>query len=144
MPVSVKKIGDKYRVVGPDGEIEKRNGTAVDGGGHKTKQAAVDQVQAINLSEMRSESSLYMTQQINQLANDLEMDDYYPIKIMSDGTSSGTYLICHGRVIPIERMTFHCNKGEVGDCELNVTMVYYTDDDMRVTKTLRLRKDMED
>ena len=58
MPVSVKKVGKKYRVVGPDGKIEKnKSGTAVDGGGYPVtssgKKKAVKQVQAINLSMRR-------------------------------------------------------------------------------------------
>ena len=49
MPVRTKKVGDKWRVVGPDGKVEKRrDGGAVDGGGFKSKARAVRQVQAIN------------------------------------------------------------------------------------------------
>jgi len=54
MPVSVKKQGDKYRVVEEDGSIAKNAaGTSVDGGGHDTRRAAIAQVTAINLSERR-------------------------------------------------------------------------------------------
>ncbi len=50
MPVSLKKIRKKWRIVGPDGKIEKnRSGTAVDGGGSTSKTKVLAQVQAINL-----------------------------------------------------------------------------------------------
>jgi hypothetical protein len=53
MPVKVKKIGNKWRVVGPDGKIEKNlKGTAVDGGGHDTEGAAQRQASAINAKMM--------------------------------------------------------------------------------------------
>lgn len=51
MPVSYKKIGKKYRIVGPGGSIEKtKNGKARDGGGHATKAGALRQLRAINMS----------------------------------------------------------------------------------------------
>jgi hypothetical protein len=48
MPVKVRKRGDKYRVVEPSGNLAKRNGSPVDGGGHKTKNKAQAQARAIN------------------------------------------------------------------------------------------------
>jgi len=50
MPVYTKKIKNKWRVVeGQNGRITtNKAGTAVDGGGHKTQQAAMKQAQAIN------------------------------------------------------------------------------------------------
>ena len=52
MPASVKKIGDKYRVVEDDGTIVKNSsGTAVDGGGHATRRQAQNQAAAINRSK---------------------------------------------------------------------------------------------
>ena len=54
MPVKTEKRDGKYRVVDPDGSITKNNsGTAVDGGGHDTKEEALSQVRAINISMSR-------------------------------------------------------------------------------------------
>jgi hypothetical protein len=55
MPVKVQKRGKKYRVVesGSGKVATNRTGTAVDGGGHRTRAGAVDQVQAMNLVERR-------------------------------------------------------------------------------------------
>ena len=51
MPVATKKIGGKWRVVEANTEkLAKRNGRAVDGGGHGSEGKAVAQVQAINIS----------------------------------------------------------------------------------------------
>jgi hypothetical protein len=50
MPVHVEKRGDKYRIVDPDGKIVKRNGSAVDGGGKKSKEEVKKQAAAINIS----------------------------------------------------------------------------------------------
>lgn len=50
MPVKAKKIKGKWRIVDPDGVITKnRAGTAVDGGGHASMEAAMHQVNAINM-----------------------------------------------------------------------------------------------
>lgn len=50
MPAKVAKRGDKYRVVeAKTGQLVKRGGTAVDGGGHATKAAAQKQANAINV-----------------------------------------------------------------------------------------------
>lgn len=52
MPLSVKKVGDKYRVVGPDGKPEtNKKGTPVDGGGFESKKDAIKQMVAINISK---------------------------------------------------------------------------------------------
>ncbi len=49
MPVKVVKRGEKFRVVEPSGQIAKNNaGTAVDGGGFGSKEAAARQARAIN------------------------------------------------------------------------------------------------
>ena len=55
MPVKTIKIGPKFRVVeSSTGRIAKnKKGTAIDGGGHSTKDRAVKQVQAVNISERR-------------------------------------------------------------------------------------------
>ncbi len=57
MPVRVIKQGPKFRVVeGPQGKIAKnKGGSAVDGGGHITKEKAIKQSQAINLSQRRKQ-----------------------------------------------------------------------------------------
>lgn len=52
MPVRVKKVGSRYRVVESDGSIAKnRSGTAVDGGGHQSREKALAQAAAINRSK---------------------------------------------------------------------------------------------
>ena len=51
MPVRVMKHGPKFRVIESNGNIAKNSsGSALDGGGHSTKNAAVKQVQAVNIS----------------------------------------------------------------------------------------------
>ena len=50
MPISVKRIGKRYRLVEPDGTIAKNDrGTAIDGGGHSTKDRAEAQSRAIRI-----------------------------------------------------------------------------------------------
>ena len=52
MPVRVRKVKEKFRVVESDGGIAKTDkGTAVDGGGHSSKAAAQAQCNAINASK---------------------------------------------------------------------------------------------
>lgn len=55
MPVRVKKVGKKFRVVeSATGKVAKNSaGTAIDGGGHGSKQKAVSQVNAVNMSKRR-------------------------------------------------------------------------------------------
>ena len=49
MPVSVKRLRGKYRLVESSGRIAKTHkGHARDGGGHATKQKAMRQQRAIN------------------------------------------------------------------------------------------------
>ena len=57
MPVSVKKMNNKFRVVeSRTGRVATRsNGNAVDGGGHATNAKALAQVRAINIEERRRE-----------------------------------------------------------------------------------------
>jgi hypothetical protein len=50
MPVKVKRKDGKFRVVEHDGKIAKRGGSAVDGGGHGSKEKAAAQARAINKS----------------------------------------------------------------------------------------------
>lgn len=51
MPAKAVKRGDKWRVVeDSNGELVRRNGSPVDGGGHETKKQAREQAQAINAS----------------------------------------------------------------------------------------------
>ncbi len=55
MPVKVKKIAGVFRVVESSTEkvTKNRAGTAVDGGGHRSRAAAIRQVNALNLVELR-------------------------------------------------------------------------------------------
>ena len=57
MPVKVKEVGGTFRVVESETELISKNraGTAVDGGGHRSRAAAIRQVNAINLAERRAE-----------------------------------------------------------------------------------------
>ena len=49
MPATVKRVGAKWRVVEPSGKVVKNAaGTAVDGGGHRSREAALRQARAIN------------------------------------------------------------------------------------------------
>jgi len=50
MPVKVKKIGGKFRIVEAktDGISTNKGGTAVDGGGHSSRERAMAQAAAIN------------------------------------------------------------------------------------------------
>jgi len=52
MPVCVKKIKEKYRIVECDSNIIAKNkgGNALDGGGHESRQAALKQMRAVNAS----------------------------------------------------------------------------------------------
>lgn len=59
MPVRVKRIGSRWRVVNAEtGRVERfktgsRAGVAVDGGGYPTKEQAIKRAQAINLNLLR-------------------------------------------------------------------------------------------
>lgn len=55
MPAKAVKRGDKYRVVeASSGKITKnRSGTAVDGGGHRSREQAQRQARAINAADGR-------------------------------------------------------------------------------------------
>lgn len=56
MPLSIKKVNDKWRLIGPDGKIEKnKEGNPVDGGGHSSKEGAIKQMQAININKAEGE-----------------------------------------------------------------------------------------
>ena len=57
MPVKVVKRGEKYRIVDPNGKLTKRKKSAVDGGGHKNRNAALKQAAAIN-SSLRSRGKI--------------------------------------------------------------------------------------
>lgn len=50
MPVSIKEAQGVFRIVEMGGKLVKRSGKPVDGGGHKTRAAALAQMQAINIS----------------------------------------------------------------------------------------------
>lgn len=67
MPVHSKEIGGKWRIVDPDDSITKNNaGTSVDSDGHTSKDDAIAQVQAINMS-MRRDSSVIDDRLIDRL-----------------------------------------------------------------------------
>lgn len=52
MPATVKKEGDKYRVVEEgSGNLVKQDGSPVDGGGHDTRKDAIAQARAINAND---------------------------------------------------------------------------------------------
>ena len=55
MPLTVKKRGDKYRVVEVNtGRIAKNAaGTAIDGGGKKSRAAVLKQAQAVNINQSK-------------------------------------------------------------------------------------------
>lgn len=54
MPVKVKKINGKFRIVEPSGKIARNEkGTAIDGGGHSNRSEAQAQARAINASIAR-------------------------------------------------------------------------------------------
>jgi hypothetical protein len=157
MPVSVKKMGDKYRVVGPDGKPETRNGKPVDGGGHSSKKDAVSQVQAINLSQRRKEgksappkpltSSLEIAAKkkfadlIKAVHHDVEThnnEESPPIMIVSDGTPEGTHLILHGQVVHVDSMHFSCSSGEFAYCDMTITQ---RDVESGMERSMTLRKE---
>ncbi len=54
MPAKVVKSGKKYRLVeeknGRNVVVKNKEGTAVDGGGHSSRQKAIAQAQAININ----------------------------------------------------------------------------------------------
>jgi hypothetical protein len=55
MPLRAARKGDKYRIVETEtGRIAKNKaGTAIDGGGFKSRSRAVKQAQAVNISQAR-------------------------------------------------------------------------------------------
>jgi hypothetical protein len=54
MPISVDKKDKKWRLVDPSGKVAKnRSGTPLDGGGYASKEHAISQMSAINLSIRR-------------------------------------------------------------------------------------------
>lgn len=55
MPLTVKKIGKKYRVIEKNTGKPAKNaaGTALDGGGHSSKAQAESQISGISISKAR-------------------------------------------------------------------------------------------
>lgn len=54
MPYKVARQGNKYRILDEDGRIAKNNsGSAMDGGGHNSGDAAMRQVKAVNARKRR-------------------------------------------------------------------------------------------
>jgi hypothetical protein len=60
MPVHCERRGGKWRIVDPSGKVTKnKKGTAVDGGGHASKDACNKQAQAINTSLSKRTSTMF-------------------------------------------------------------------------------------
>lgn len=152
MPVKVEKRGKKFCVVDPDGKLT--------GKCHSTKEAAVKQVQAINLSMRRREgkpapaapkgkgAELIAAERVRVLA--VELDDNYgtalaeqaPITIMSDGTPEGTSLMIAGQPVAFDSMDIYCNRdSEYPSCSISVTMKDTDENGMEVRRTMTLRKE---
>ena len=52
MPLAIAKRGKRFRLVEPSGSIAKNSkGTAIDGGGHSSREKAEKQRNAINMSK---------------------------------------------------------------------------------------------
>lgn len=128
MPVSVKKMGDKYRVVGPDGKPEKnKKGTPVDGGGFDSRQQALKQMSAINMHKLGLSKADEMSSS--------------PIVITSDGTTEGTQVLLHGNPIQFSSMSFHCcNDENYPSCEMSMTIEDSDESGVTVRRSLTLRK----
>lgn len=147
MPVKVEKRGDKFCVVGPDGKLE--------GKCHSTKEAAVKQVQAINLSKRRKEGKpapksksgidLVAEENIRVMAAELNAahgTEQPPIVVMSDGTPENTHLMINGQMVPFKRMDIYCNRSDkYPSCSVSITTEQTDENGLLVEKTLTLRKE---
>lgn len=54
MPVGIKQVGNKWRVTEGNRIATNKKGTALDGGGHGTREAALQQMKAVNASLHRA------------------------------------------------------------------------------------------
>lgn len=156
MPLRITKKGNKYCVVDPAGKQF---------GCHPTKNRAVDQIAAIEISkhkrgasmteENKSGAEQLIAQRIRVLANDLNRSfgleaSAPPIAIISDGTAEGTILLLNGQVTPFTNMDFYCNAGSpktecdpygsCASCSMSITLREKGEDGSEVNRTITLRK----
>lgn len=143
MPLTVKKQGDKWIVTDPSGK---------NFGSHPSKQKAIDQLAAIEMSKKRRGKSaldLVAEDRITSLAAELEIEDdadeHAPIMIVSDGSPEGTTLMVNGVPINAKRINLYCSKDEdYPNCDLSITIEESGPDGLRIEKTLTLRKEPSD
>jgi len=136
MPLTIKKDGSQYVVTDPSGKKF---------GKHKTKQEAIDQIAAIEMSKKtKSGLDLAAAQRISELVAEIEKStasDQPPIVIISDGSPEGTMLMLNGQTIPAKRISLYCsNDPDYPNCDLSITIEEVTIDGLTVEKTLSLRK----
>jgi len=131
MPVSVKKVGDKYCVVEPGGKTVKC---------HATKAKAVKHAQAINMNT----------------ANAVDLNDGMQpaapkLVIISDGTPNGSRVFVQGQELDPKRMDFYCRKPDPkseyefereGECSFSMS-VEQSDGEFAKTVTVRMRSQAE-
>lgn len=138
MPVKVQKRDGKFCVVGPNGKLE--------GKCHATKEAAVKQVQAINISKSKG-TELIAAQRIQIMSEELNLDqgiatEHAPITITTDGTPEGTVMLINGVPIEFDSMDIYCFKdGEYPSCSISVTVKDIDESGMEVRRTMTLRKE---
>ena len=53
MPLTTKRVDSKWRVVELSGDIAKKSGIPVDGGGHESKTDAQSQAAAVNINQTK-------------------------------------------------------------------------------------------
>lgn len=147
MPLHIQKRKGKFCVVDPAGKQF---------GCHPTKQKAIDQIAAIEMSKKQRGKSMEqeielgngvkliandrikaLSAEIQSQANDSNAP---PIAIISDGTADGTVLMIHGQVVPFSSMDLYCSKGDYTSCSMSVTVRETGADGIEVSKTMSLRK----
>ena len=139
MPVHVAKRGNKYCVVDPEGKLT--------GKCYSSKEDAVAQVQAINLSMRRQEGKAVSKGGVELLVEknfklDTQAAEVAPaIMIESDGSPEGTKLYIHGQVVNVDNLYFNCYKGEYGSCNLEICIRDTDANGMEIKRSLTLRKE---
>lgn len=140
MPLTIKKKGSQYMVTDPNG---KNFGT------HKTKQEAIDQIAAIEMSKKRQGKSgldLKAESNFEALATELgvkhaQSAEQPPIVIVSDGTPEGTMLMINGQPVAAKRISMYCSRDEdYPHCDLSITVEQSDEGGLLVERTLTLRK----
>lgn len=144
MPVSVKKIGNKYRVVGPGGKPETKSGEPIDGGGYQSKDEAVKQMTAINMS--KSGKDIVAQKNIKLMASELSdghgvTASAHTFVIISDGTPEGTSIMAGDREVQFDSIELYCCKGEYPCCNITMTVKDIDSDGKEICRTVTLRKD---